>query len=263
MLSYDTLLSELQPLEKGLKDAAAAAVRQQKAIQKHAEEGNLTELRKALNSLRTAIEQLQQRTEGIEEAVEGFDLGEYFSSGDFTRQLLDACAEREINVKGEKGSYEMFPYKVRILNDEEHTGEVYIDRKKAPSCRPAYIASLIQKGQSRLYNAAFRESAFMAELAEAYELACLKSGARVGSTQPLTKIYRSMVPMARSRRDYDMQAFAFDLARLYEAGQDAWVDKAGVHYIFGPSREGAGIRVLTSGGVEYYISTLRQLHDGE
>ena len=69
--------------------------------------------------------------------------------------------------------------------------------------------------------------------------------------------------MARARKDYDMQAFAFDLARLYEEGPDAWVTKNGVQYAFGTSRDGAsGIRVLSRAGVESFISTLRSLNSG-
>ena len=69
--------------------------------------------------------------------------------------------------------------------------------------------------------------------------------------------------MARARKDYDMQAFAFDLARLYEEGPDAWVTKNGAQYAFGTSRDGAsGIRVLSRAGVESFISTLRSLNSG-
>ena len=78
----------------------------------------------------------------------------------------------------------------------------------------------------------------MEELAAGYEMTCLRSNARVGSTQVLTKIYKNMVPMARARKEYDMQAFSFDLARIYEAGTDAWVTKSGQRYYFGTSRDG-------------------------
>ena len=91
-------------------------------------------------------------------------------------------------------------------------------------------------------------------------MTCLKAKARVGSTQALTKIYRNMVPMARARKEYDMQAFSFDLARLYEAGTEAWVTKNGQRYYFGTSRDGkTGIRVLSRTGAETYISTIKPL----
>ena len=264
MLNYEDLFNTLQGMDKSLKDSAGAVARLQKAIQKNTETGNLAEVKKGLSALSEAVEQLKARAAAMDAEVNGFDTKAYFTEGDFTRQLLEACGEKGIDVKGEKGVYEMFPYKVRILSDEEHAGEVYIDRKKAPSCRPAYVAELIRAGQSKLYAAPFKAAAFMNELADAYEITCLRAGARIGSNQTLTKVYKSMVPMARARKDYDMQAFAVDLARLYEAGTEAWVTKNGVQYTFGTSRDGAtGIRVLSRTGVECFISTLRPLNSAQ
>lgn len=262
MQSYDSLLDMLQPQSKAVKDGAAAAVRHQKAIQKSLDAGNLVEARKSLAALSAAIEQLRAQTDALNQTLEGFDAQDYFVSGDFTRELLEACDKRGIDVKGEKGVYEMFPYKLRILGDDEHPAEVWMDRKKVPSCRPAYVADTIQKGQGKLYAANFKAQTFMNELADAYETACLRSGARQGSTQLLTKVYRCMAPTARARKDYDTQAFAFDLARLYEAGTEAWVTRNGTRFDFGTSRDGStGIRVLSRSGVESYISTLRPLQN--
>lgn len=261
-MNYETFYAQLQPSEKALKDSAGAVAKLQKAISKNTQTGNLAEAKKALGALTEAVEQLHACADTLSEQVNSLDTQAYFTSGDFTRQLLEACADRHIDVRGEKGVYEMFPFRVRILGDGEHAAEVYVNRKKLPSFRPGYVADQIAASQARLYAAPFKEAVFMNELADAYETACLKSGARIGSTQALNKIYRYMVPTARARKDYDLQAFAFDLARLYEAGTEAWVSKAGVRYAFGTSRDGAtGIRVLSRSGVESYINTLRPLND--
>ena len=208
MQNYETLLENLAPLSKNVKDAANATVRLQKAIQKNAENGNLTD------------------------------------------------------AKGEKGVYEMFPYKVRILGDEEHPAEVYMDRKKVPSYRPEFVAETIRQGQARLNKANFNAASFMEELAAAYEITCLRSGHRIGATETLVKIYKNLALMARARKEYDMQAFAFDLSRLYEAGTEAWTTRNGTKFDFGTSRDGAtGIRVLSRTGVESFISTLRIMNE--
>ena len=258
MHNYEELYAVLQPLEKALKDSAAAVTKHQKAIQKNTDNGTLAEVKKSLEAASDAAKLLAERIEAVREEVDGFDTRAYFAEGDFTRQLLDACKEREIDVRGETGIYEMFPFKVRIVGDEEHDGEVWINRKKLPSYRPAFVADLIRTEQDKLYNARFNELSFMTELADAYETACLKSEARIGSTQSLDKIYKYLAPTARARKDYDKQAYAFDLARLYEKGTDAWVSKNGSRYYFGTSRDGkSGIRVLSSAGVESFINTLK------
>ena len=259
-MGYEALYEALQPWEKGLRDSAGAVARLQKAAQKNTETGNLAELRKNLTALEEAQEQLRQRIAGARETLDGFDVGAYLADGDFSRELLAACAGKGIDVKGEKGVYEMFPFKLRILADG---GEVYLDKKKLPSCRPDYVAETIRQRQERLYAAPFRESAFMGELAEAYTVACLRANAREGSAQSLTKIYKCLAPTARARKDYDMLSYAFDLARLYEKGPESWITKDGRRYTFSTSREGSGIRVLSRNGVESFISALRPLQSEE
>ena len=262
MPSYEALLTNMQPLEKSLRDSMNLATRLQKALVKNMETGNLTEAAKNLTALSDAIGQMAAQTDALNAEIGGFDVRDYFDSGEFTRQLLAACAEQGIDVLGEKGVYEMFPYKLRISGDAEHVGEVWLDRKKLPSVRPAYVAETVRQGQAKLYATPFKDTVFMNELAEAYEVSCLKTGARLGSAQLLSKIYRCLAPTARARRDYDTQAFAFDLARLYEAGPEKWVAKNGTRYDFGPSRDGKNaIRVLSRTGVESFISTLRPLNE--
>ena len=264
MSNYEEFYASLLPLEKALKDSAGAIVKAQKNIAKNTGIGNLTEARKLAAGLSESIEKLRDSASALTAQLDSLDTQAYFADGDFTRQLLEACAQRHIDVRGEKGVYEMFPIKVRVLGDAEHPAEVWLNRKKLASFRPNYVADTIQAEQTKLYAGSFKVASFMNELADAYETACLKTGARIGSTQALSKIYKYMVPTARARRDYDAQQFAFDLARLYEAGTEAWVSKSGTRYAFGTSRDGAsGIRVLSRSGVESYINTLRPLNEAE
>ena len=259
-MNYEELYAEMTDLEKDLKDSVGSVTRLNKRIVKSAESGNLTEMKKDLDQLLSASDELRVRAAAFEKAVSAFDTKEYFMSGDFTKQLLEACADRDIDVIGEKGVYEMFPYKVRIYGDEEHAEEVWINRKKLASFRPAAVADTVKQGQEKLYKAKFNETGFMDELADAYDTACLKGGSRNGATIALTKIYKTMTPMSRARKEYDMQAFSFDLARLYELGPEAWVTKSGRTFTFGTSRDGkSGIRVLSRTGVESFITTLRPI----
>ena len=264
MQQYETLIDTLKPFQKSVKDGAAATVSAQKKIAKDVETGNLIEAKKLLTGLRETAAQLIRQTEAMENELNMFDVQDYFVSGDFSQQLLEACADRGIDVKGEKGVYEMFPYKVRVVGDSERPGEVWMDRKKVQSCRPAYVAETVKKGQDKLFAAKFDVGVFISELSEAYEVYCVRNGQRIGSAQSLTRIYKSLVPMARSRKEYDMQAFALDLSRAYAAGPDAWISKTtGKRYRFGTGREGSGIRVLSSTGVESYITTFSLVNTEE
>lgn len=262
MISYEALYEELLPVLKRLKDGVGSTNRLQKAIQKDTESGDLVNVKKNIGLLKESAAGLTEAIEELSGLVEQFDTQTYFAEGDFARQLVEACKDVGVDVKGERGIYEMFPYKVRIVGDEDHDGEVYINRKKLPSFRPSYVAEFIRTGQEKLFKAKFNAVAFMNEVADAYETTCLKSGARIGSTQKLDKIYKALVPTARARKEYDKQSFAFDLERIYEAGPENWITKSGERYYFGTSRDGkTGYRVIGSTGTENYISTIKRLNE--
>ncbi len=261
-MNYEEFYASLSPLGSNLKASANSVSKYQKMILRDADTGNLSDMRKCLDALKEASAALEDSIDAYENAISGFDVAGYFESGDFARQLLSSCEEKGVDVKGEKGIYEMFPFKIRISSE---TQEVYMNRKKLQSCRPSYIAETVHVNQDKLNKALFKTGPFLSELADAYEITCLRSGARIGSSQMLTKIYKSLVPMSRARKEYDMQAFAFDLARLYEAGPEEWIDsKTGQHYTFGTSRDGkSGIRVLGKTGVETYILTFSMINTAE
>ncbi len=261
-MNYEDLYSALAPLGADLKTAANNIAKFQKAILKDADTGNLSDMKKCLSSIKEASASLEKAISEYEAAASAFDTAAYFSDGDFSRQLVASCEEKGVDVKGEKGLYEMFPYKIRVASDSQ---EVFMNRKKISSFRPSYIAETIRAGQEKLNKASFKPASFLAELADAYEITCLRSGARFGSSQMLTKIYKNLALMARARKEYDMQAFAFDLARLYAAGPDEWiVSKTGQHYTFGTSRDGkSGIRVLGRTGIETYILTFSAVNTAE
>ena len=263
-MNYEELYSTVTPLANSLKTDANSVTRLQKAIVRDADSGNLTELKKSLAAIQESARQAQEKAEEIAKAVEAFDTRAYFKDGDFSRQLLEACAQRGIDVKGEKGVYEMFPYKVRIYGDTDRSEEVYLNKKKVYSFRPSHVADYIQQEQARLRKASFNIEAFMDELAVGYDTVCSIEKLRPGTSITLTKIYKALVPMARARKEYDPLAFAFDLARTYEQGPENWKTKKGRVFNFGTSRDGkSGIRVLSSAGIETYITTLHPLNSEE
>ena len=105
-MNYEELYGALQPLEKSLKDSAAAVTRQQKAIQKNTETGNLTEVKKSLEAIADATKTLQEGIDAVRDKIEAFDTKAYFAGGDFTKQLWNPVrkkasmsAERRVSMR--------------------------------------------------------------------------------------------------------------------------------------------------------------------
>lgn len=253
-MNYEELYAELQPLEKKLKDMNASAQKYYKTIVKDTESGDIKDLNKMLASFDELMGQQASVIAAIRTAVEGFDSRAYLESGEFVRQMLAVCQEKGVDVTGEYPVFEMFPYRVKFDTENQ---DIYLDRKKVPSLRPLSFVQTVKAGQDKLTKANFNAASFLNELSDAYDLALLKMGKAEGYDLYLTTLYKFLVPMGRSRKEYDQQSFAFDLARLYMKMSEVERTKNGRRYQFGPSRNnGKAIRILDQEGREQFLATI-------
>jgi hypothetical protein len=189
------------------------------------------------------------------------NLEEYLSSGDFASQLIEFCKERDVDIVGEDNNLEVFPYRLKINPKDE---ELLINKKKASGLRPLAIAELLEKGRIKLLAEKFNSEKHAGELAAAYDLSII-AGAKGKTPVPdadvyLSTVYKYLTPMQRFRKDYDLQSFAFDIARLYNEETKDVGD--GRKYQFGPSRNNAkAIRIVDKFGNEQFIATIRFYHE--
>ena len=254
-MNYEELYSQLKDVEAKLKNNLKNMKKTEDSIAKNAEAGDLKSVRKNAESLAQLLSVSQAVLEEFRAIADSFDERTYFESGDFARQLVQSCEENGVDVKGEFPVYEMFPYKVRI--DAENQ-DLYMNRKKVACMRPASFAGMVKAGQEKLSRVKFNAESFEKELAYGYEMALLKTGKRPGTDIYLKNIYKFMVPMSRSKKEYDEQSFAYDLARLYSLYSEGHQEtKDGKKFQFGPSREnGKAIRILDQYGKEQYLTTI-------
>lgn len=256
-MDYEALYTQLQSMEKGLKDQLSQLNKLSRRVSKEMGEGDLKGLKKDIAALsKNAKDQLQTLSD-MDAAVDGFDSHEYLRSGDFSAQMLACCAEQGVDVKGEYPSYEMFPYRVKI---EEADLDIFLDRKRVQCLRPSSFVRMVKEGRDKLMKAFFNEQTFVNELAQAYDLAVMKNGAALDSDIYLMSLYKFLAPMGRFRKDYDQQSYAFDLSRLYSSGVK--MTKDGRRYQFGTSHKiNKNIRFLDKNGHEQFFATIRFYRD--
>lgn len=251
-MNYEEFYAALQPQEKEVKDRLASLQKLFKAVGKETESGDVKGLSRDLSAMAEAAELLLAALKEMDGTVSGFDTRAYFESGEFAQQMLDACKEKGVDVRGEFPVYEMFPYRVRL--DAENQ-DIYIDRKKVQCMRPQSFVDTVKAGQEKLNKVHFNELNFVSELADAYDLAALKLNKRPGADIYLMSLYKFLTPMGRFRKDYDQQSFAFDLARLYSSGIEE--TKNGRRFQLGSSRnQSKAIRILDKNGKEQYFATI-------
>ncbi len=251
-MNYEDFYQDLQPQQKNVKDGLASLQKLFKAVSRELEGGDVKNLAKDLAAMVQTVAAVSESVDAMKTAADGFDARGYFESGEYAEQMLAACAEKGVDVRGEFPVFEMFPYRVRL--DVENQ-DVYLDRKKVQCMRPGSFVDIVKNGQEKLNKASFNAAAFATELADAYDLAVLKLGRQKQSDIYLSNLYKFLAPMSRFRRDYDQQSFAFDLARLYIS--DVEETKNGRRFQFGPSRvAGKGIRILDRNGKEQFLATI-------
>ncbi|MCM1541139.1 MAG: hypothetical protein NC121_07750 [Blautia sp.] len=252
-MNYEDFYQELQPHEKNVKDGLASLQKLFKAVNREMAGGDVKNLSKDLESMSATIADMTEAVNTLKASTDSFDARNYFEGGEFAEQMLAACEEKGVDVRGEFPVYEMFPYRVRLDLENQ---DVYMDRKKVQCMRPRSFVDIIKNGQEKLNKAPFNAVAFAGELAEAYDLAILKLKRQDQSDIYLTSLYKILAPMSRFRKDYDQQSFAFDLARLYISGIEE--TKNGRRFQFGPSRaNGKAIRILDKDGQEQFLATIR------
>lgn len=252
-MNYEDFYQDLLPQQKNVKDGLAALQKLFKAVNREVEGGDVKSLVKDMETMVQAVSALADSVKAMKASADGFDAKGYFESGEFAAQILAACAEKGVDVRGESPVYEMFPYRVKI--DAENQ-DLYLDRKKVQCMRPESFVDIVKNGQDRLNKAPFNAMAFASELSDAYDLAILKYNRQPQSDIYLTNLYKVLAPMSRFRKDYDQQSFAFDLARLYISGIEE--TKNGKKFQFGPTRVGQkAIRILGRDGKEQFLATIR------
>jgi hypothetical protein len=148
------------------------------------------------------------------------------------------------------------------LKIDAQNEELLINKRKAAGLRPRAIVGALEKERDRLLSMPFNPVKYAAELAAAYDLALLDA-AKGKKYNPegdvyLKTIYRFLTPMSRFRREYDMQSYAFDLARLYAASAESDEAGDGRRFQFGPSRDNnKAIRIIDAVGNEQFLVTIR------
>ncbi len=253
-MRYEDFYADYSAKEKPVKDAVTALVKLEKQHAKAAETGNVSELSDSAGKLKAAIETLSSRVAVLSDTLSSCDFKEYFNDGDFVQEMLSCCEKYSIDVVGEAPNFEMFPYKVRL--DGENC-DIYLNRKKYSTMRPEYFISQVKDNIDKLNRTSFNADKFAKELEAGYETVVKLSGKlHMGSQVELQSIYKAMTPMARSRSEYDLNAFTYDIARLYNNVSGVEL-KSGKKIVFGTARAGAkSIRILDGAGHEQLLGTV-------
>lgn len=188
--------------------ALAAATKEAKRAKSAAAVGQVRELQQALES---ATRLADQAADAVGDLRGGwrFDVGAWFASGDYTKELLATANEAGVDAYESDQRILCYPVIVEVSAGD---AIVVIDKKKERRIRPSVVIRHLASLQQRPPK--FKPEAFIESLAAAYDLVVTEQGGRRDSTVKLVDVHRVLTILPGAAREYTKHEFARDLYLL-------------------------------------------------
>ena len=204
MSTFEQAFSDAERAAFSVAKAAASLQAIAKQMQKAAQEGNITNLKRASERLNQATALARQE---VSTAVGSWpftpESEEEYLRESYEPELLALAHEEKVQIHQRDGRLICFPSMVRI-NPSDNT--VTIDRKKVGSIRPTKLVAALKQNQSKTPN--FRGELFLERLYGVYKELVGGSrpdmlDSRAGTVIGLSRIYAMFTSRPGSNRDYD------------------------------------------------------------
>jgi hypothetical protein len=192
--------------------AAAGTTRELRKARAGAKNGQVRDLRKALEAAEAAVAELAGQ---VRAARAGFDPDEqdYLASGGYTKELLTTAAASGVAMFEADERLLCYPSLVRVLSGD---AAVEIDRRREKRLRPSVLVGMLSAAQSRPPR--FRPEPFLDSLRSGYELVVVRADKKPDAVVRLIDVWAVLTLLPGQTRDYTKQEFARDLYLLDQSG---------------------------------------------
>lgn len=192
--------------------ALGAALRAARRAKTAAALGRIRDLQQAMDSV---VGLAGQGADAAGDLRSGwrFDVGEWFASGEYTKELLASAAEADVQAFESDDRILCYPAIVEVSPGD---ATVVVDKKKERGVRPSVVVAHLAALQQRPPK--FRPEAFIESLAAAYDLVVGTRNLRPGAPVKLVEVHRVLTLLPGAARDYTRQEFARDLYLLDQSG---------------------------------------------
>jgi len=211
----NSLEEALQALERdadGAIKALGSALKAAKKAKTAASHGHIRDLQQSLEATLNLAEQAVVAGRELRQGWR-FDVAEWFSSGDYAKELL--AAANEAGVQAFESDDRILSYPVIVQVSASDT-TVLIDKQKDRRVRPSVVVGHLATLQQRPPR--FRTEAFIETLAAGYDLVVASKGLRAGAPARLVDVHKVLTLLPGAARDYTRQEFARDLYLLDQSG---------------------------------------------
>jgi hypothetical protein len=145
-----------------------------------------------------------------------FDVGEWFASGQYAKELLSSAAEAGVQAFESDDRILCYPAIVQVSAAD---ATIVVDKQKDRRVRPSVVVRHLEALQQRPPK--FKPEAFIETLANGYDYVVGAKGLRRGAAAKLVDVHKVLTLLPGASRDYTRQEFARD---LYLLDQSSIVD---------------------------------------
>jgi len=218
-----------------------------KQMQKAAQDGEITKIRKVSERLAAAQDAARQEVANARSAWPFTpEAAEVYLRDEYEGELLGVAETERLHIRRQDERLVVFPSVLRILPSEL---AVKIDRNKVSTVRPSKLVAVLKANQTK--KARFASERFLESLYRAYHTLTGKDGA--GTTIPLHRIYEAFTLLPGATAEYSRSDFGRDLFLLDRSGLTQ--TKTGANFSFPAS---TGVRGAKARTIFVFVAT-----DGE
>jgi len=221
MSTFEQAFADTERAAVSAVKAAANLLTVAKQMQKAAQEGNISNLRRAAERLTNAAAVARQEASNVAGAWPfSPETEEEYLRQSYETEVLSVANSEQLKMYHRDNRLICFPSVIRVLPSEK---SVRIDRKKVPSIRPTRLVAVLKQNQQkprRFRSEVFLESVYTVykSLAVGNQPGMLAGADRVGRVVALSRIYGMFTSLPGSNREYDQTDFARDLYLLDTSG---------------------------------------------
>lgn len=189
-----------------------AALKAAKRAKSAAAAGQIRDLEQSMGAAASLAGQASEAADDLQAGWQ-FDVGAWFASGEYAKELLAAAAEA--GVKAFESDERILCYPA-IAEVSASDSSVVVDKKKDRRVRPSVLVEHLRALQQRPPR--FKSEAYIESLAAAYDYVVAAKGLRPGTAARLVDVHRALTLLPGAAREYTRQELARDIYLLDQSG---------------------------------------------
>jgi hypothetical protein len=262
-LSVEASLDDVRATAKRLQKVSKELEATFRSLEQAAATGHLVKLTSSAERAAAAHQQLGEEIDRLsanwllDESAVDEALGPRLMS-----EVAQSLKQRGVDLHRYGSGWSASPVLLKI---DGKSRSLKIDRKRLTTLRPSVIAAAVAAARHRpsVRPEQFIEVLYAAYRAAVASISLLEQPTRLGSSVPLSEVYRSLTLLPESRREYSVESFARDLFVLDRSG--VATTKEGLRLFFSSSTSSKGgggvLTVLDESGVphNYFAVAFREV----